>query len=130
MAGPDALGPEAGRNGQDPAPGDDQTALPSAAPPTSARVMAVVAIVVAGACGGLIGFGIVDLRVSGEQAEAQASPAAAAVGALIGAVVAALGVAVVAVLVLRAMTEWRRIEGDDEPTRRATPRPGPTRGRS
>lgn len=88
------------------------SALPSAAPPTSARVLAVVAIVVAGICGGLIGYGVVDL-----QASADAGPdadggggLALVVGGVVGAVLAAAGVAVVAVLVLRAMTEWKTIE--------------------
>jgi hypothetical protein len=74
----------------------------TALPPVRARVLAFVAIVVAGALGGLIGWGIVDLQGGGSTASG--------VGAVVGAVVAAGGVAVVAVLVLRAMGEWRRIE--------------------
>lgn len=86
--------------------------LPSAAPSTGARVLAVAAIVVAGICGGLIGFGIVDLTVSGQAGASTTDGGGAgpAVGALVGAVIAAGGVAVVAVLVLRAMTEWHTIE--------------------
>jgi hypothetical protein len=67
-----------------------------------ARVLAFVAILVAGVLGGLIGWGIVDLQGGGSTASG--------VGAVVGALVAAGGVAVVAVLVLRAMGEWRRIE--------------------
>lgn len=92
----------------DPAPSSRPVragAVPSAAPPTGARVLAVASIVVAGLCGGLIGYGIVDL--SSDPGAAGAGPA---LGALIGAVLAAGGVAVVAVLVLRAMTEWKTIE--------------------
>lgn len=97
--------------------------LDSAAPPPVARVLAVAAIVVAGACGGLIGYGIVDL--SGGESGAGAG---AAVGALVGAVLAAAGVAVVAVLVLRAMTEWQTVEeraraAGHEPPRRGARRP-------
>ncbi|HYI61816.1 MAG TPA: hypothetical protein VEW93_08440 [Acidimicrobiales bacterium] len=114
----------------DPAPGgsrprppaDGRVELPSAAPSTSARVLAVVAIAVAGACGGLIGYGIVDL--SGGPSGAGAG---AAVGGLVGAVLAAAGVAVVAVLVLRAMTEWRTIE--DRARSEGRPPPGPGRRR-
>lgn len=99
-------------------------AVPSAAPPSSARFLAVAAIVVAGLCGALIGFGIVDL--SSEPGTAGAGPA---VGALVGAVIAASGVAVVAVLVLRAMTEWKTIEQRAAAEGREPPGT-PRRGRS
>lgn len=66
-----------------------------------ARVVAFVAIVVAGLCGLLIGRALVDVQCTGS------CGAAAGVGAVIGAVVSAGGVAVVAVLVLRAMGEWK-----------------------
>jgi hypothetical protein len=88
------------------APGD--AALPSAAPSTGARVLAVLSIVVAGICGGLIGYGIVDLQVN--EPGTESSPVGPAIGAVVGALAAAIGVAVVAVLVLRAMTEWQTIE--------------------
>ncbi len=86
--------------------------LPSAAPPTGARVLAVAAIVVAGLCGGLIGYGVVELQANADRAPGADADAGLAplVGGLVGAVVAAVGVAVVAVLVLRAMTEWKTIE--------------------
>lgn len=76
----------------------------SALPPVGARIIAFSSIVVAGVCGGLIGFALVDIQYTG------ASSTPLAIGALVGAVVSALGVAVVAVLVLRAMGEWRTIE--------------------
>jgi hypothetical protein len=76
----------------------------SALPPVGARVLAFVAILVGGACGGLIGAGIVDVQCTGD------CTTPAATGALVGAVTGALGVAVVAVLALRAMGEWRTIE--------------------
>jgi hypothetical protein len=65
--------------------------------------LAFVAIVVGGLAGGLIGYGFVDLQTTGD------ATTAAAVGAVVGAVLAAAGVAVVAVLVLRAMGEWRQV---------------------
>jgi hypothetical protein len=70
----------------------------------AARVAAFVAILVGGACGGLIGAGVVDVQCTGD------CSTPSSVGALVGAVTGALGVAVVAVLALRAMGEWRTIE--------------------
>lgn len=78
--------------------------LTSALPSSAARVLAFAAIVLAGACGGLIGYGVADLQCTGN------CGTAVGLGALAGAVVAAGGVAVVAVLVLRAMGEWRVIQ--------------------
>lgn len=73
------------------------TALPS----VGARLLAVAAILVGGGAGGLIGWAFVDLQCTG------ACSGPRAVGAVTGAVAAAVGVAVVAVLCLRAMSEWR-----------------------
>jgi hypothetical protein len=75
---------------------------PTSLPPTGARVLAFLAILVAGACGALIGWAVTDLQAD--------STAANGIGALVGAVVAAGGVAVIAVLVLRAMGEWRTVD--------------------
>lgn len=73
----------------------------SALPPVVARVLAFVAVVIAGVCGGLIGFGVVDLSCDG-------TCTVAAAGTGVGAaLLCAGGVAVVAVLTLRAMGEWR-----------------------
>ncbi len=63
--------------------------------------MAFVAILVAGLCGLLIGRALVDVQCSGDCGLAKG------LGAVVGGVFAAGGVAVVAVLVLRAMSEWR-----------------------
>ena len=84
---------------------------PSAVPPVGARVLAFVAIVVAGVCGGLIGYAIVHVQCH----RACATPEG--ISAVVGAGIAAGGVSVVAVLVLRAMGEWRTIqrERDDRP---------------
>ena len=89
----------------------------SALPPTGARWLAFAAIVVAGICGALIGYAVADLQVEG------ADGLWKGLGLVIGGVVAAGGVAIVAVLVLRAMGEWRIIEqtGDPGAARRRRP---------
>jgi hypothetical protein len=62
----------------------------------------MAAILLAGICGGLIGYGVTDLSCGDD-----GCPTGAALVGAITAVLAALGVAVVAVLTLRAMGEWR-----------------------
>jgi hypothetical protein len=74
---------------------------PTALPPVRARVVAFLSIVVGGMCGLLIGAALVRVQCSG------ACSTPIGMGALAGAVIGAGGVAVVAVLVLRAMGEWR-----------------------
>jgi hypothetical protein len=74
---------------------------PTSLPPTGARVLAFVAILVGGVCGGLIGYGFTDLTCTGD-----CSTLAGVVG-LLGAVIGAVGVGIVAILALRAMGEWR-----------------------
>ena len=76
----------------------------TAAPPLYARIFAVVAIVVAGLCGGLIGYAVMDL-----QCDDGCTTYAGLVG-VGGAALAAGGVAIVAVLTLRAMSEWEATE--------------------
>lgn len=76
----------------------------AALPPRGARALAFVAILVAGLCGGLIGWAVTDIQIDSDN-----SPLPV-IGGIFGAVVAAGGVAVVAVLTLRAMTEWRSID--------------------
>ena len=92
------------------APGDhalamEQDSLPdpvgSALPSGFARFLAFLAILVAGASGGLIGFGIADIQCGGD------CSVLAGVAGVLGAVLAASGVAIIAVLTLRAMGEWR-----------------------
>lgn len=63
-----------------------------------------MSILIGGAAGGLIGFGLVNVQCTGDCSTAKA------LGGGIGAVVAAAGTAVVAVLVLRAMGEWRELQ--------------------
>lgn len=94
----------------DPGARDDLplSAGPSALPSRTARVLAFVAIIVAGVCGGLIGYAIVKTSCHG------ACTTPKGLGSLTGAVIAAGGVAVVAVLVLRAMGEWKRIQEEKD----------------
>ena len=73
---------------------------PTALPSTGARVLAFVAILVGGLCGGLIGYGFTDLQCSGD------CTVLAGGAGLLGAVIGAVGVGIVAVLALRAMGEW------------------------
>ena len=75
----------------------------SALPSARARALAFVAILVAGVSGGLIGSSFVNLQCRGD------CSTPSGIGALLGALAAAGGVAVVAVLVLRAMGEWRTV---------------------
>lgn len=94
----------------DPAPetaGPPEPGAVSAAPSVPARVVAFVAILAAGGAGGFIGWAITDLQCSGECGVAQG------LGGLFGAVLGAVGVAVVVVLALRAMAEWRTIQDRD-----------------
>ena len=80
----------------------------SALPSVRARWLAFVAILIAGMAGGLIGSSFVYLTCDGDCGTAQG------LGAVGGAVFAAGGVAVVSVLVFRAMGEWRRVQSQDD----------------
>ena len=71
-------------------------------------MLAFAAILVAGASGALIGWAIVRVQCHG------ACTLPKGLGAVVGGGVAAAGVAVVAVLVLRAMGEWRTIKESRE----------------
>lgn len=86
-------------DGEVPQQSDSLSALPS----TVARILAFIAIIVGGLAGGLIGYALVDI-----QAE-DASGVLLGIGILLGSVCSAGGTAVVAVLVLRALGEWREI---------------------
>ena len=96
-----------------PAPDGDRPL--SALPSPGARALAFVAILVGGFAGGLIGYTLVRLQCDGD------CDAALGVGALVGAVATAAGMSVVAVLVLRALGEWRQLNDRE---RRAAERPG------
>lgn len=82
----------------------DQDRPLSALPSPAARVAAFVAILVGGLAGGLIGYTMVKLQCDG------ACAAPRGIGTLAGALIAAGGMSVVAVLVLRAVGEWRQVE--------------------
>ena len=91
-----------------PGPPPEHDYSPSALPSTGARALAFAAILLAGVCGGLIGYAIVDLQCEGD------CTTVSGIGGLVGAVVFSVGVGVVAVLALRAMGEWRVIQHRDE----------------
>lgn len=76
----------------------------SALPSPAARAAAFVAILLGGLAGALIGYSLVELQCDGD------CGLAIGLGILIGAVVTAGGMSIVAVLVLRALGEWREIQ--------------------
>jgi hypothetical protein len=76
--------------------------VPPALPSRTAYLLAFAAVVVCGFLGGTIGYGLVDVSCEGN------CGAATVIGALVGGIAAAFGVGVIAVLVLRAMAEWKR----------------------
>jgi hypothetical protein len=94
----------AGGNGAGVAGGNGAEAggLPAGLPSRAAYLLAFLSVVVAGLFGGIIGYGIVDVGTKG------AANTAKLLGTLIGAAGGAVGVGIIAVLVLRAMAEWKR----------------------
>ena len=66
-----------------------------------ALIGAFVAVVIAGLSGAAIGFGLVDIGCSGD------CGTLSGLAALFGGLVGAGGVAIVAVLLLRSMAEWK-----------------------
>jgi len=76
----------------------------SALPSPGARGIAFVGILLSGLAGGLIGYALVDLQCSGS------CEVATGIGLLVGALFAAAGMSIVAVLVLRAIGEWRELQ--------------------
>jgi hypothetical protein len=73
----------------------------SALPGVGVRIAGFVAILLSGLAGGLIGYSLVDLQCEGDCA------APKGIGLSVTAVIAASGMAIVAVLVMRALGEWR-----------------------
>ena len=69
-------------------------------PSRGAFLLAFGAVVLAGVLGAIIGFGISDVSSQSDLSHL--------IGAFVGAAIGAGGVGIVAVLVLRAMAEWRR----------------------
>ena len=78
--------------------------LKSAAPSRSARILSFLAIVLSGFCGGLIGYTVTDLQCSGDCVVLSSSVGIA------GAAIAAIGVGIICILTLRAMSEWKTNE--------------------
>lgn len=98
-----------------PSPGSpSNSGTPSVADPDSelpsvlARVVAFASVLIGGAAGGLIGYAFADL--------AGIDGAVAGVLTLLSALIGAGGVAVVAVLTLRAFGEWETIRSTGDPT--------------
>ncbi|MEQ1786953.1 MAG: hypothetical protein ABL966_07865 [Acidimicrobiales bacterium] len=89
-------------------PPDSPDYAPTSLPSTGARVLAFVAILFGGLCGGLIGYGFTDLQCVDD------CSALAGGAGLLGAVLGAAGVGVVAILALRAMAEWTTRAAPDE----------------
>ena len=75
----------------------------SALPSTVARAVAFVSILIGGLAGGMIGYGLVDVTCDGD------CGVPLGLGIFIGASASAGGTAIVAVLVLRAIGEWREV---------------------
>jgi hypothetical protein len=71
-------------------------------PRRAAFLLAYLGVVVAGLVGAIIGYGWAEIGCHGN------CSGDLAVGAIVGAILGATGTGVVAVLVLRAMAEWRR----------------------
>ena len=78
----------------------------SALPSPLARGAAFAAILLAGLAGALIGYSLVELQCDGD------CGLPIGIGIFLGAVVAAGGMSIVAVLVLRALGEWRELQDD------------------
>lgn len=75
----------------------------SALPSTTARILAFAAILLGGLAGGLIGFALVDVQCTGD------CGLPLSLGIIVSSIVSAGGTAIVAVLGLRALGEWREI---------------------
>lgn len=73
----------------------------SALPGVGVRVAAFAAICLSGLAGALIGYSLVNLQCEGD------CGVPSGIGLLVGALFAAGGMAIVAVLVMRALGEWR-----------------------
>ena len=77
-------------------------AAPPMLPSRTAYLLAFAAVVLAGIFGAIIGYGVADVGST--------SDVATFLGTLVGATIGAGGVGIVAVLVLRAMSEWNRTQ--------------------
>lgn len=75
----------------------------SALPSSVARILAYVSIFIGGLAGGVIGYALADVQCTGN------CDIALGIGIIAGSVLSAGGTAVVAVLGLRALGEWREM---------------------
>jgi hypothetical protein len=91
-----------GANGANGSGDGGESLVPAGLPSRGAYILAFLSVVLAGAFGGIIGYGLVDVGCSGD------CGLAVIAGLAVGAIAAAVGVGIVAVLVLRAMAEWQR----------------------
>ncbi|HEX4492608.1 MAG TPA: hypothetical protein VH914_15475 [Acidimicrobiia bacterium] len=119
-----------GEEPQEPS-GDEEIAIPPNLPRRGPLFVAFAAVTLCGILGGLIGYGLVDTscvekasllerlleQVRGYHPATHHCGVARASGSVVGAVLAALGAGVIAVLMLRAMAEWRfhHPEGGPQP---------------
>ncbi len=76
----------------------------SAIPSVGVRIGAFAAICLSGLAGALIGASLVSLQCEGD------CGVPVGIGLLVGALFAAIGMAVVAVLVMRALGEWHEVQ--------------------
>lgn len=83
---------------------EDRATPVSVLPSQLARALAFVAIVVGGLAGAVIGFGVAKVSCTGDCSAQKAG------GSIIGALFIGIGIAIVAVLVLRAMGEWSAVK--------------------
>jgi hypothetical protein len=108
----EALDPEPAPPAADAPQTEAADAAPPMLPSRTAYLLSFAAVVLAGIFGAIIGYGVADVGSS--------SDVATFLGTLIGATIGAAGVGVVAVLVLRAMSEWNRTQAlpeDQRPVR-------------
>jgi hypothetical protein len=83
-----------------PEPDPAEASTPPMLPSRGAFLLAFGSVVLAGILGGIIGYGIADVSSQSDISHL--------LGTFVGSVIGAGGVGIVAVLVLRAMAEWRR----------------------
>ncbi len=76
----------------------------SALPSVGVRIGAFVAICLSGLAGGLIGASLISLQCEGN------CGLPIGIGLFVGSLIAGGGMAIVAVLVMRALGEWREVE--------------------
>jgi len=83
-----------------PEPDPAEESTPPMLPSRGAFLLAFGSVVLAGILGGIIGYGIADVSSQSDISHL--------LGTFVGSAIGAGGVGIVAVLVLRAMAEWRR----------------------